>query len=168
MIEAPLRLATEAIAAAGSLAISCHVSPDGDALGSALALCHAARAAGKEAVVSFGGPLVVPQSLSFLDTSPLVPADRFPPAPQVMVVFDVGSPDRLGELRPAAGRAGTLVVVDHHVTNEGFGDISVIDPGAAASAQLCTYLIDALGWGIDATVATCLLTGIVTDTGRVQ
>ncbi|OFW67285.1 MAG: hypothetical protein A2Z12_06135 [Actinobacteria bacterium RBG_16_68_21] len=168
MIEEPLRRATEAIGAATSLAISCHVSPDGDALGSALALGHAARAAGKEAVVSFGGPFVVPESLSFLDTSLLMPTEAFPSAPEVMVVFDVGSADRLGELRVAAENAGTLVVVDHHVTNDGFGDIQVIDSRAAASAQLCTYLLESLGWPIDETIATCLLTGIVTDTGRFQ
>lgn len=168
MIEEPLRLATEAIAAASSLAISCHVSPDGDALGSALALGHAARAAGKDVAVSFAGPPVVPQTLGFLDTSLLVPAGRFPATPEVMVVFDVGSPDRLGELGAAAAKAGTLVVVDHHVTNEGFGDVALIDPNAAASAQLCTYLIESLGWPIDQTVALCLLTGIVTDTGRYQ
>ena len=168
MIEAPLRRATDAIASASSLAISCHVSPDGDALGSALALGYAARAAGKDVVVSFGGPFVVPQSLAFLDTSLLVPVARFPAEPELMVVFDVGSADRLGELRAAAEKAGTLVVVDHHATNDGFGDIAVIDPQAAASAQLCTYLIEALGWQIDETIATCLLTGIVTDTGRFQ
>src|SRR3990172_3133409 len=168
MIEAPLREATEAIAAAPSLAISCHVSPDGDALGSALALGHAAVAAGKEVAVSFGGPLVVPQSLGFLDSSLLVASDQFPAAPEVMVLFDVGSADRLGGLRSAAEAAGTLVVVDHHVTNEGFGDIAIIDPKAAASAQLCTYLLDSLEWEIDDRVATCLLTGIVTDTGRFQ
>ncbi len=167
-IEAPLRKATEAIAAASSLAISCHVSPDGDALGSALALGHAATRAGKDVTVAFGGPPVVPQSLAFLDTSLLVPASGFPEAPEVMVVFDAGSADRLGELRTAAEAAGTLIVVDHHVTNTGFGDVAVIDPGAAASAQLCTYLLESLGWEIDEVVATCLLTGIVTDTGRFQ
>jgi bifunctional oligoribonuclease and PAP phosphatase NrnA len=163
-----LREAARAIAAADALAITCHLSPDGDALGSALGLAHAARAAGKEAVVSFGSPFVVPDSMGFLDTGPLVPPDEFPGEPACMVVFDTGSPDRLAELGSAANAAGTLIVVDHHMTNSGFGDIRVIDPSAAASAQLAVYLLDALGWEIDARVATCLLTGIVNDTGRFQ
>jgi phosphoesterase RecJ-like protein len=163
-----LKKAAEAIAAAESLAISCHVSPDGDALGSALGLAHAAAAQGKPAVVSFGTPFVVPPTLEFLDLGPLVPPKEFPEEPAVMVVFDVGSFDRLVELGSSAKRAGTLVVVDHHVTNEGFGDVQVIDGSVAASGQLAVYLLDELGWEIDERVATCLLTAIVTDTGRFQ
>jgi len=167
-MQEEIRKAAEAIAAADTLAITCHVSPDGDALGSALGLAHAARAQGKGAVVSFGTPFVVPPNLEFLDLEPLVPPGEFPKEPEVMVVFDAGSFDRLVELGSSATRAGTLVVVDHHVTNEGFGDIQVIDGSVAASGQLAVYLLDELGWAIDARVATCLLTAIVTDTGRFQ
>jgi phosphoesterase RecJ-like protein len=167
-IEKPLRDAAAAIAAARSIAITGHVSPDGDALGSSLALAHAARAAGKEAVVSFGSPFAIAESLTFLDMDPVVPTDEFPEAPECMVVFDCGSADRLAELGSPASDAKTLIVVDHHVTNTGFGDIQIIDPKAAASAQLATLLLDELGWEIDARVAQCLLTGLVTDTGRFQ
>jgi bifunctional oligoribonuclease and PAP phosphatase NrnA len=167
-IETPIRKAAEAIADAAEIAITCHVSPDGDALGSALGLAHAALDAGTGAVVSFGSPFVVPHSLSFLDLSPLVHPSDFPAEPEVLVVFDAGSADRLAEIGSSAARAATVIVVDHHVTNTGFGDIQVIDPEAAASAQLATYLIDALGWEIGPVVAQCLLTGIVTDTGRFQ
>jgi phosphoesterase RecJ-like protein len=160
--------AAEAIRAAKTLAITCHVNPDGDALGSALALAHSARAAGREAVVAFGGPQDVSDSLAFLDMTPIVPPGDFPEAPECLVVFDVAAPSRLAEIGHNAARAGTVVVVDHHVSNEGFGDIAVIAPDIAASAQLATYLIEELGWPIDKTVATCLMTGIVTDTGRFQ
>jgi phosphoesterase RecJ-like protein len=167
-LETQLRDAAAAIAAAPAVAITGHISPDGDALGSALALAHAARAAGKEAVVSFGSPFAIAESLSFLDVDPVVPTDEFPVAPECMVVFDCGSADRLAELGSAASDAKTLIVVDHHVTNTGFGDIQIIDPDAAASAHLAARLLDALGWEIDARVAQCLLTGLVTDTGRFQ
>jgi phosphoesterase RecJ-like protein len=160
--------AAEAIRAADSLAITCHVNPDGDALGSALGLAHAARAAGVDAVVAFGGPQDLADSLTFLDMSPLVSPEEFPAEPECLVVFDVAAPSRLAEIGSVASRAGTVVVVDHHVSNDGFGDITVIHPEIAASAQLATYLIEELGWPIDATVATCLMTGIVTDTGRFQ
>ena len=169
MLESSLRKAADAILAAPSLAISCHISPDGDALGSALALAHAARRAGKDAVVSFGSPFAVAPSLAFLDASPLVPPDKFPAKPDCMIVFDAGSADRLAELGTNARAAKVLIVVDHHKSTTGeFGDIVVIDPKAAASAQLTVALLDAIGWEIDATVALCLLTGIVTDTGRFQ
>lgn len=160
--------AADAIRAAGSLAITCHVNPDGDALGSALALAHAARAVGKDAVVAFGGPQEVSDTLAFLDMTPLVTPAEFPAEPECLVVFDVAAPSRLAEIGSNASRAGTVIVVDHHVSNDGFGDITVIHPEIAASAQLATYLIEELGWEIDETVATCLMTGIVTDTGRFQ
>lgn len=167
-LQTALRKAADAIEASAGLAITGHVSPDGDALGSSLALAHAARRAGKEVVVSFGSPFSIPDSLAFLDTDPVVPTGEFPAEPECMVVFDCGSADRLAELGSPAGKAGTLIVVDHHVTNTGFGDIQVIDSTAAASAQLAAYLLDALGWELDPIVAQCLLTGLVTDTGRFQ
>lgn len=168
-VAAEMRKAVEVLGAAERLAITCHVGPDGDAVGSALALAHAARNAGKEAVVAVAGRIGISEAYSFLDTSPMVPVAEFPAAPEVMVVFDVGVPSRLGELAPHAGRAGTLVVVDHHPDPaEGFGHVRVIDPGAGAAAQLCAYLIRDLGWPIDEMVALCLLTGIITDTGRFQ
>jgi bifunctional oligoribonuclease and PAP phosphatase NrnA len=167
-IQTALREAAAAISAARTIAITGHVSPDGDALGSALALAHAARAAGKEAVVSFGSPFAIAETLTFLDMDPVVPPDEFPETPECMVVFDCGSADRLAELGSPAGDAKTLIVIDHHVTNTGFGDIQIIDSKAAASAQLAALLLDELGWEIDAKVAQCLLTGLVTDTGRFQ
>ena len=73
--------AARRIGAADSLVITCHINPDGDALGSALALAHAARGAGVDAVVSFGEPFVVPDIYSFLDITPLVPPGEIPQAP---------------------------------------------------------------------------------------
>lgn len=164
-----LQKAAEVIGSAGTLVITCHVAPDGDGLGSALGLAHAARNAGKKALVSFGGPFVVPPSLDFLDQAPIVPPDELPDHIDCMVVFDAGSADRLGDLAPRAKDAGSIVVVDHHKSTTGeFGDVVVVDPHAAASAQLAVYLLDALGWEIDQTIALALLTGIVTDTGRFQ
>jgi phosphoesterase RecJ-like protein len=167
-IREAIQRAADAVAAAGEVAVACHVSPDGDALGSVLALAHAATGAGKRAVASFGAPFVVSAQYGFLDLGPLVPPEEFPAAPEVMVVVDAASPDRLGELAGPASRAGTLIVLDHHVTNPGFGHISVVDPGAAASAELAYHLIRRLGWPIEPPVATALLTGIVSDTGRFQ
>lgn len=160
--------AASALRSAQSVAVSCHVGPDGDALGSALAMAMAARQAGKESVASFGEPFAVPDKYSFLPLEVMVPPARFPSAPACMVVFDVAAPDRLGELAKAAEAAGTLIVIDHHLSNAGFGHIDVIDPTAAASAQLAYYLIRELGWEVSADVATCLYLGLVTDTGRFQ
>ncbi|HEX6300722.1 MAG TPA: bifunctional oligoribonuclease/PAP phosphatase NrnA [Acidimicrobiia bacterium] len=158
--------AAKAIADADSIALACHVGPDGDALGSMLGLAIAASNAGKEVVASFGSPFSVPPGLSFLPTELLVPPQDFPNAPEIMVVLDAGSQERLGELGSNASDADVVIVVDHHVTNEGFGDISLVDPTAAATGELVYEILRALDWKITPEVALCLHTALVTDTGR--
>lgn len=161
--------AAEVIRNADKLALACHVGPDGDALGSMLALGLAAQRQGKEVVASFGTPYDLSSSLDFLPGQDLlVPPEDFPEAPEVMVVFDAGSADRLAELGSNASDAKSLIVFDHHVTNGGFGHIPVIDPSAAATGELVYKLLVELGWPIDPDVAECLLTAIITDTGRFQ
>jgi phosphoesterase RecJ-like protein len=163
-----LEKAAAAIVASEELALACHVGPDGDALGSMIGFGIAARTAGKKVVAGFGSPFFVPASLSFLPTDLLVDPEAFPESPETMVVFDAGSPDRLAELGSPASDSGTLVVIDHHVTNEGFGDIALVDPTAAATAVVVADLLDVLSWPVTAEIATCLLTAVVTDTGRFQ
>lgn len=167
MIEV-YRAAAAAIEAAQRLALACHVGPDGDALGSMLGFGAAARDAGKQVVASFGSPFQVPPSLDFLPTGLLVPPGEFPDTPEVMVVFDAGSADRLAELGSAAKAATTLIVVDHHVTNQGFGHHALVDPKAPATAVLVARLLRLLRWRTTPEVATCLLTALITDTGRFQ
>jgi phosphoesterase RecJ-like protein len=169
MIERSLvEKAAATIASSTRLALACHVGPDGDALGSMLGFGLAARSAGKEVVASFGSPFALPANLSFLPTDLLVDPDAFPERPETMVVFDAGSKDRLAELGSPAGDAGTLIVFDHHVTNEGFGHIVLNDPTAAATAVVVVEVLDELGWPITEEVAISLLTALITDTGRFQ
>ena len=163
-----LEKAAAAIENSQELALACHVGPDGDALGSMIGFGMAAQAAGKRVVAGFGSPFSVPATLAFLPLDLLVDPGSYPERPETMVVFDAGSPDRLAELGSQAADSGTLVVVDHHVTNEGFGDIALVDPTAAATAVIVADLLDVLGWPIGPEVATCLLTALVTDTGRFQ
>lgn len=164
--RAVIEEAARAIEESPSMALACHVGPDGDALGSMLALGIAASGRGKDVVAGFGSPHLVPPSLAFLPTELLVTPDDFPEAPPLMVVLDVGSPQRLGELAANAGKAGKVIVVDHHVTNEGFGDIAVVDPEAGASGELVYDILASLGWELTPDVAMCLHTALVTDTGR--
>jgi phosphoesterase RecJ-like protein len=115
-IEAAMTRAVELIADAPVVALACHVSPDGDALGSMLALHHSLRAAGRTSIASFPTPFIVAphyRELPGLDT--LTPPGDFPAEPDVMVTFDCGSMARLGDLEPAAKAARELIVLDHHV-----------------------------------------------------
>jgi len=161
--------AVEAVSSAESLALACHVTPDGDALGSMLALHRLALAAGKRSVASWPEPFIAGPHYSFIPGLELAtkPAD-FPSAPDLMITFDCGSIERLGELGEAARRARTLIVVDHHATNDGYGTIDLIDPSAAASAVIVRRLVERLGWDLDREAAICLYTGLVCDTGRFQ
>ena len=161
--------ATAAIQAAPELALACHVSPDGDALGSLLGLFHLARANGKPAVASWSEPFEVGPHYRFLPglDRAVKPGD-FPEQPDVMVTFDCGSIDRLGQLAEAARSARELIVVDHHATNDCYGTINVIDAGSAATAVLVHRLAARLGWALNRDAAVCLYTGLVTDTGRFQ
>lgn len=168
MHEETLDQAVVAIGQADSLVMACHVGPDGDALGSMLALAVAATDAGKKVWPTFGQPFELPENLRFLPLDLLVSPTEVPQEPETMVAFDTGSADRLGELAKVAKKAGIVVVIDHHVTNEGFGDIALIEPGLSSTAEMTLAVIQRLGWPITPTVATCLLTGIVTDTGRFQ
>src|SRR6476619_6825862 len=168
-VEEALARAADVITNASEVCLACHVSPDGDALGSMLALHHVLVGAGRQSIASFSEPFVVAphyRELPGLDL--LTPPDRFPRDPAVMVTFDSGSLARLGDLEGPAKAAGELVVVDHHVSNQRYGSINVIDPDAAASGVLVRRLIDAMGLPLTRDAALCLYAALVCDTGRFQ
>jgi phosphoesterase RecJ-like protein len=168
-VDDDLALAARAISGARTVALACHVTPDGDALGSMLGLFHVLRAAGCDVVASFSTPFVIAphyRQLPGLDL--LTDPSEFPREPEVMVTFDCGSLGRLGDLEPAAKAAGELVVIDHHISNDRYGTINVIDPDAAASGSLVRRLIGALGMPLNRDAAVCLYAALVCDTGRFQ
>jgi len=167
--DVELARAAEAVRGAGQLALACHVTPDGDALGSMLGLFHVLRGAGRDVVASFPSPFVVAphyRELPGLDL--LTKPEDFPAAPELMLTFDCGSLDRLGDLVPAARAARELVVIDHHISNDRYGTINVIEPDAAASGWVVQCLVDTLGLPLNRDAAVCLYTAIVCDTGRFQ
>ena len=158
--------AAELIGTADEICLACHVSPDGDALGSMLAFAEVLRDLGKPFVASFGDPFTVPSNLRFLPGLDLLsePAG-YPAAPTVMVTFDAASIDRLGSLAPNAEKARDLLVIDHHASNTWFGTAHLVDPAAAATAVLVEPLIERIGGTLTRDVALGLYTGLVSDTG---
>jgi phosphoesterase RecJ-like protein len=167
LVDAALVDAAGAVAAATSVALACHVNPDGDALGSMLALGIALRDMGKHVVASWGSePFETPAAYAELPgLDLLVPASEFPVAPPLLVTFDTGSADRLGSLADRVPAADHVVVLDHHATNTGFGTVNVIDQTAAATAVMVVELLDHHGCPLTADVAAPVYTGLVTDTG---
>ncbi len=192
-IEAEWSRAVKVLDGATEICLACHVRPDGDALGSMLAVAHALRARGTAAqggpagqdgsagqdgdrerpsvaarvIASFGDlPFEIPRILRFLPGADLLsPPDAFPERPQVMVTFDAASVDRLGLLEARACQADELIVLDHHASNTGFGTVNLVDPAAAATAVLAFDLIRRMGVEISRDIALGLYAGLVTDTG---
>jgi bifunctional oligoribonuclease and PAP phosphatase NrnA len=160
---------------AGSVALVCHVEPDGDALGSMLALQRFLQLRGKSTVASYGSsgtahePLAIPPQYTFLPgLDGLVKAEDFPAAPDLLVAFDTASAERLGTLRSAVDAARNVIVIDHHARGEAFGDVRLCDEAAAATAQLVERLISYMGGQLDREMAMCLYVALVTDTARFQ
>jgi phosphoesterase RecJ-like protein len=170
MDDAELRRAVDALGSASEVALACHVNPDADALGAMLGLSAFLRGRGARTVCSYGNePLEVPRWASLLPGSEdLVPPRSFPSDPAVMVTCDCASFDRLGTLGGAASRAGEVVWIDHHRSNDGSGSIRLVDGDASSTCELVFRLVEAMGDGVDRDVAICLYAGLVTDTGRFQ
>ncbi len=164
-----LARAAELVTAGGTVAMACHVHPDGDALGSLLAMRLLCEEHGVDAVASWGEPFTVAPHYRFLPgLDRTVPPHQVPVAPDVMVVFDCSSLDRLGSLADVARKARELVVLDHHDDNPRYGTVNVVVPDAAATAVIVRRLAEELGWRLTHDVAKCLYVGLITDTGRFQ
>jgi phosphoesterase RecJ-like protein len=165
--EADWAAAVELLRSAREVVLACHVGPDGDALGSMLALGIALRRSGTRVCCSWGDDeLVVPLSYRYLPgLDLLVPAAAVPDQPDVVVTLDTASADRLGALAARAAAARALLVVDHHASNSGFGTHLLLDTAAPATAALVAELVDRLGVPLDAEIAAGIYTGLTTDTG---
>jgi bifunctional oligoribonuclease and PAP phosphatase NrnA len=156
----------EAAAAHATVVLSGHVQPDADAIGSTLALAEALRRRGARVLPTFPDPFTLPASLGWLPgAEALVPSSAVPSSPDVFVSLDAASPGRLGELAALLDAAGAAVVIDHHVSNPGFGDVTLIDGAAPATVTLVADVLDELGVLVDQQIATCLYAGLAADTG---
>lgn len=157
------------IAAASAVTVLCHVHPDADTMGSALALAIALARAGTPVQVSFPEPHILPRSLKLLPRRDLVvPPAELAESAELVIVVDCSSADRVAGLAGQIDAAGSTLVIDHHRTNTFFGDAHYIDAEAQSTTVLITRVLDAWGIEIDEEIATCLYAGLVTDTGGLR
>ena len=145
----------------GPIVIVSHVDPDGDALGSTLGLKRALESIGKPATL-----IINPQRfLSFLvQAGELSQPVSELPENCLLAVLDVAEANRV-EGAPLPG-ASFVINVDHHGTNDRFGDLACVQPNKAATAQMVKDIINAMNISWNADIATPCLTGILTDTGN--
>ena len=170
-METRNRIDTEIAALAAFLreqddvAVIGHVSPDGDAAGSAIAVKLALEALGKRVVAVLPGGL--PVRYAFLpDGASVRGADALPFAPKCALAVDVASLDRLGAAQTLFESAPARAVLDHHGSNPGFAPLSVVDGTRAAVGELVLKLIAALGVPLTPAMAECLFVAISTDSGN--
>ena len=162
--EENLPLVVETLRTARRVLCTMHRHPDGDALGSALALAAALRELGREVVVY--NPDDLPYNFRFLPGAASVvksisPAEKF----DATVATDSGKASRLGPDLPGPDRRGVFINLDHHVTTEPFGDLNYVDPAAAAVGVLVFKIIQGLGAPVSRDAATCIYASILADTG---
>ena len=146
-----------------SVLIVCHVGPDGDCIGSALALALALDALDVPCIV--GSADGVPETLRFLPASARIVT--VPPAdpPDASVAVECSTPERAGTFAAALVSARTVVNLDHHLMNSQYGTIVYWDTTAAAVGEQVEEIIRALGVPVTPAIAECLLAAVVTDTG---
>lgn len=147
-----------------SFLISSHKHPEGDAIGSMLALGLALKDLQKEVWLLNQDP--VPENLSFLpgaeSITPHAPANS---SFDVILAVDCGDKTRLGEEFSKISRWGKIINIDHHISNSYFGDINLVDVEASSTAEIIYDLLQKIKVPFKANIAENIYVGILTDTG---
>jgi len=158
------RQISDLLGSQNSFLVLTHHRPDGDAVGSQLALAILLKNLGKQ--VAAWNDDEVPAKFRFLPQSQLIA--RPPAEPKdfdVVIAIDTSTWQRLGSTAQRIGNKKHFINIDHHVSNEKFADINWIVPAAPASGQIAFDLIKRGGFKLTRDIATCLFAAISTDTG---
>lgn len=153
----------EEINKAESIVILTHENPDGDAVGTSFALYNALKLYGKNNV-----DVIIPEcpkTFNFLPGSSEVKKESNVENYDLAIAVDCASFDMLNGLSKKFENATTTVVIDHHGTNNMFGDYNFVNPDAPACAEVMIVALSAFKLEINKEIGTCLLVGIITDTG---
>lgn len=157
------------IQSAQRIALMAHEHPDGDGIGSALGLAHILRQLGKVCVPTCADP--APGTLAFLPGLEALRDTLGDEDFDLVIALDAGELQRFGPLyerhRTFLDHA-TILNIDHHISSSGCGRVNIIDPAAAATAELLVLFQLQAGLPLDRDAALCLLTGLITDTHSFQ
>ena len=152
------------LSAHDDIAILTHYSPDGDALGSTLAMLCALRAKGKRACAVCQDE-VPPRYHILPHWEEIVRPDALPFTPRAILAVDCGDEGRMGAAQ-ALLKGRDMAVVDHHAINRGYVQVCFLDGDAAAAGELIEMVIGEMGVSLTREMAECLYTAIATDTGN--
>ena len=159
------------IGEAQTIAICAHTNPDGDALGSQLALklLIESRWPRKEVICLLADDDPCPRIYTFLEgADQLVHASEYEGSPDLFISVDLSIPSRLNHGEQVMRRSRTIAVIDHHPCDQPYGDAALIRPGAAAAGVIVAEFAQHLDVKITPAMAQCLFCAIATDTGRFQ
>jgi bifunctional oligoribonuclease and PAP phosphatase NrnA len=159
-----IRQIAEIIQKGRSFLVTSHMRLDGDAVGSELALYEALKSLGKEAVVYNQDR--TPQMYAFLPDAGVIvnrlgPLDGF----DAVFVLDCSEIERMGEEAPRIAGIRRIVNIDHHISNDRYGHLTLTDPEASSTGEMIFRLIDGMGIELTRDMAVNLYTAILTDTG---
>src|SRR5205809_1019310 len=163
-----LSAVAEAIQSHDRFLVTTHENPDGDALGSMLAMTLALEALGKDAVMYLAGEVPLPREYSWMPLDGLqrkVPDDA---ATRVLLALDCANESRLGPDPEVLHSAPLVVNVDHHHDNSRFGAVNVVVADASSTGEIVRDLLRELGVELTPDIAEALYIALVTDTGRFQ
>jgi phosphoesterase RecJ-like protein len=159
----------EALRAGDRFVVTSHDNPDGDALGSLLAMHLALVSLGKDSVMVLGGEQPLPVEFGFLrlEDQGLLRAAPDDVSDRVLVAVDCAQESRIVE-PTLLGSSTTTLNIDHHHDNTRFGDVDLVVEDASSTAEVLADVFDVLGVTRTPEIAEALYTAVVTDTGRFQ
>ncbi len=143
-----------------------HVRPDGDCIGSQVALTLALRALGKDVVC--WNEDTAPAKLAFLDPDGIFQTPRRGMKFDCVIATDCASFERLGKVADCIAQRTMFINIDHHASNTRYADVNWISPREASTGELIFRLIKEARWSISPVMANNLFTAISTDTGSFQ
>ena len=148
---------------ANSIALISHLDPDGDNLGSLTALSKSLLNLGKKVYpIEFDK---IPENLKFLPNLDLL-SDNTDININMIICLDCANYERLGQIDELFNKAKYRINIDHHQSNEFYGDVNIVKKGYSSTCELVFDLINEINLPIDKDISMSLLTGISTDTGR--
>jgi phosphoesterase RecJ-like protein len=167
--QTDLRKVADAIRSHDRFVVTTHENPDGDALGSLVAMTLALRELGKDAVMYLFGEVPLPREYRFMALGDLVRTLPDDVSERVLVAVDAANESRLGpEHRQLLDDAPLVIDIDHHHDNSRFGDLNLIVADASSTGEILRDLLAELGVDLTPPIAEALYIAIVTDTGRFQ
>jgi phosphoesterase RecJ-like protein len=166
--EADLAAVAEALRSHDRFIVTTHENPDGDALGSLIAMTFALRELGKEATMYLFGEVPIPKEYEFMDFTGLVRGPNPDSSELVVVALDCANERRLGPETALLEKAKLVVDIDHHHDNTRFGNENLIVGHASSTGEILADVFKAIGADLTPGIAEALYIAVVTDTGRFQ